>query len=96
VEDDSTGAVPAALRVHAQLARLRRLIALELVVAAQAVTLAAPGRLGAGTAAAYALVREHVEALGEDRPLGPEIERLTREALATGRLRERVRETIRT
>lgn len=95
VEDDSTAAVPAALRVHDQLAHLRRLIALELVVAAQAVTLAAPGRLGDGTAAAYATVREYVEELGEDRPLGPDIERLSREALATGRLHERVAETVR-
>jgi histidine ammonia-lyase len=95
VEDDSTGAVQAALRVHVQLARLRRLIALELVVAAQAVTLASPPRLGAGTEAAYATVRETVAALGEDRPLGPEVERLSWEALATGRLMERVHEAIR-
>jgi histidine ammonia-lyase len=94
VEDDSTGAVPAALRLHDQLAALRRLIALELVVAAQAVTLAAPSRLGAGTEAAFAAVREHVEALGEDRPLGPEVERLSRELVESGRLVERVRETV--
>jgi len=95
VEDDSTGAVQAALRVRDQLARLRRLIAVELVVAAQAVTLAAPGRLGDGTAAAFAAVREHVDALGEDRPLGPDVERLSREALASGHLATRVREAIR-
>jgi histidine ammonia-lyase len=93
VEDDSTGATQAALRVHDQLGRLRRLIALELVVAAQAVTLAAPGGLGAGTGAAYELVREYVEELGEDRPLGVEIERLSREALESGRLLARVRDT---
>jgi histidine ammonia-lyase len=95
VEDDSTGAVQAALRVHGQLAHLRRLIALELVVGAQAVTLAAPGGLGHGTGAAYAAVREHVDELGDDRPLGPDVERLSREALATGRLAARVQEAVR-
>jgi histidine ammonia-lyase len=94
VEDDFTGAVQGALRLHDQLARLRRLIALELVVAAQAVTLAAPGRLGHGTAAAHAAVRQHVDALGEDRPLGPDVERLSREALAGGGLAARVREAV--
>jgi histidine ammonia-lyase len=94
VEDDSTGATQAALRVHDQ-ARLRRLIGLELVVAAQAVTLAAPGRLGAGTGAAYEVVREYVDELGEGRPLGTDIERLTGEALGSGRLLKRVHDTMR-
>jgi histidine ammonia-lyase len=95
VEDDSTGATQAALRVHDQLARLRRLIGLELVVAARAVTLAAPGRFGAGTGAAYEVVREYVDELGEGRPLGTDIERLTREALESGRLLKRVHDTMR-
>jgi histidine ammonia-lyase len=94
VEDDSTAAVPAALRLHDQLGRLWRLVALELTVAAQAVTLAAPARLGTGTAAAYAVVREHVDELHQDRPLGPEVERFSREVLASGRLLEQVRETV--
>jgi histidine ammonia-lyase len=38
--------------------RLELLLALELLVAAQAVDLAAPERLGAGTVAAHACVRE--------------------------------------
>jgi histidine ammonia-lyase len=90
VEDDSTGAAQAALRLHDQLARLRLLIALELVVAAQAVDLAAPGRLGAGTGAAHACVRETVAPLEEDRALGPDVERLARAALAGGELLARV------
>jgi histidine ammonia-lyase len=90
VEDDSTGAAQAALRLHDQLTRLRLLIALELVVAAQAVTLAAPGRLGAGTGAAYRCVRESVAPLDEDRALGADVERLTRDALESGELLARV------
>ena len=53
VEDDSTGAMQAALRLARPAAAAAcSLIAVELVVAAQAVELAAPERLGAGTAAA--------------------------------------------
>ncbi len=90
VEDDSTGAAQAALRLREQLAKLRLLVAIELLVAAQAVDLASPARLGRGTAAAQRCVREFVEPLVDDRPLGIEVERLAREALATGELLARV------
>jgi histidine ammonia-lyase len=86
VEDDSTNTVQAALRVRDQLERLRLLVALELVSAAQAVDLAAPERLGAGTAAAHECVRELVAHLIDDRPLGVDVERVAREALQNGRL----------
>ena len=67
------------------LERLRLLLALQLVVAARAVELARPEPLGRGTAAAYGVVRELVAPLTEDRPLGPDVERVA-EALASGRL----------
>ena len=57
VEDDSTGATQAALRLREQIERMRLLVAIELIVAAQAVDLAVEGRadvLAAGTGAAYA------------------------------------------
>ncbi len=95
VEDDSTNAAAAALRVEAQLELLGRLIGLELVCAAQAVDLAAPARLGRGTATAHACVRELVPALADDRPLGVDVERIARELVASGVLRERVREAVR-
>ena len=94
VEDDSTGATQAALRVCDQLERLRLLIALELLVAAQAVELAGPLRLGAGTEAAFRCVRELVAPLDDDRPLGREVERLASAALADGLLLRRVRQTL--
>lgn len=90
VEDDSTGATQAALRVRDQLDRVRRLIAIELVVACQALELREPVRLGAGTQAAYLLVRELVSPLDDDRPLGVDVERLTDAALVRGQLLERV------
>jgi histidine ammonia-lyase len=94
VEDDSTGAVAGALRLGAQLERFRLLVALELVAAAQAVDLAQPDWLGAGTAAAHAAVRRLVSFLDEDRVLGPDIERVAAEALATPALLRSVREAL--
>jgi histidine ammonia-lyase len=94
VEDDSTGAAHAALRVREQLERLWLLAAVELVVAAQAVELAAPERLGAGTAAALRCVRESVAPLDEDRPLGPDVQRLSDGVLVTGDLLARVRAAV--
>jgi histidine ammonia-lyase len=95
VEDDSTNAAAAAMRVHEQLERLARLVALELVCAAQAVDLAAPDRLGHGTAAAHACVRGLIPALGDDRPLGAEVDVVAHELVTSGRLRERVGEAVR-
>ncbi len=93
VEDDSTGATHAALRLREQIERLRLLVAIELIVAAQAVDLAVEGRadvLAAGTGAAYAAVREWVAVLVQDRPVGPDVERLAAELLVDGQLLERV------
>jgi len=69
--------------------------AVELVCATLAVDLAAPGRLGRGTAAAHACVRELVAPLDDDRPLGADVERVARELVASGRLRERIRDAVR-
>jgi histidine ammonia-lyase len=93
VEDDSTGATQAALRLLDQLARLRSLIAVELLVSAQAVDVAgAAGQLelGRGTSAAHRCVREVAPTLGEDRPLGREVTRLEQAAFAGGALLHRV------
>jgi histidine ammonia-lyase len=76
VEDDTTNSALAVLRLSGQLDLLGRLIALELVTAAQAVDLAAPSALGEDTRAVYARVRELVEPLDQDRPLGRDVERV--------------------
>jgi histidine ammonia-lyase len=76
VEDAATGAPLAAARLSRLLERLRLLTALELVVAAQAVDLARIERLGTGTHAVHGVVRELVEPLRADRPLGPDVERI--------------------
>jgi histidine ammonia-lyase len=77
-----------------QLGRLRRLIAIELLVAAQALELRGRVALGVGTEAAYLCVRELVPALDEDRPLGVDVERLADAGLTRGELLERVRAAI--
>jgi histidine ammonia-lyase len=90
VEDDSTAGTQAALRVGEQLQRLRLLVAVELVAGAQAVELAAPERLGAGTDAIYNCVRDSVAPLEDDRPLGTDVELLAARALAGGELARHV------
>jgi histidine ammonia-lyase len=78
VEDASTGGPLATGRLAGLIERLRLHTALELVVAAEAVRLAEV-ELGRGTAAAYAVVRELVEPLEGDRPLGADVERVAAE-----------------
>jgi histidine ammonia-lyase len=92
VEDDSTGSLLGAHRLTTMLERLRLLLALQLLVAARAVELAQPESLGHGTAAAFEVVRELAEPLGDDRPLGRDVERIARAGLGSGRLRTAVRE----
>ncbi len=76
VEDHASFAPLAVEHLADMLERLRALVACELVVAAQAHDLRGTGGLGVGTARAYAVVREHVPTLDDDRPLGAEIEGL--------------------
>ncbi len=74
VEDAATGTPLATGRLGELRDRLGLLVALELVVAAQAVDLAGIERLGAGTAAAHAAVRALAPPLREDRPLGRDVD----------------------
>lgn len=56
-------------------------VAIELLAAAQAVDLRIKkdgGKLGKGTQAAYNVIRQYVKFLDKDRPLYPDIERLTK------------------
>ena len=66
-------AVRQALRV---LDNARRVVAIELLAAAEAVELVGAAKLGRGTRAVYAGVRDLVAPLVEDRPLGADVERL--------------------
>ena len=54
----------------------RRVVAIELLAAAEAVDLAGTDGLGTGTRGVHARIRKLVEPLGADRPLGADVERL--------------------
>jgi histidine ammonia-lyase len=88
VEDDSSNAPAAARRTAQMLERLRYVLAIEAVVAAQAVDLAAPGTIGQGPAALYRLVRSHVPPLDEDRSSANDIELLAAEVFGVRTLAE--------
>jgi histidine ammonia-lyase len=85
VEDDSSNAPLAVRKLADILERMRPLLAIELIEAAQAIDLRRPEKMGKGAERAYALVRALVPPLAADRPLGAEVERV---AAALRQLRE--------
>jgi histidine ammonia-lyase len=82
IEDRATMAPLSARRLADMVQLSARVAAIELVVAAQAIDLRAPGRLGAGTAHAYRMIRELVPftRAGDTLPadLEPVVELVTR------------------
>jgi histidine ammonia-lyase len=76
VEDHAPMALAAVEKLAEMLERIRYVIAIEMLVAAQAVDLRGTDRqaLGIGPRAAYVLIRETVPALELDRPLGPDVD----------------------
>jgi histidine ammonia-lyase len=90
VEDAATGAPLATRRLARLLDLFSLLLAVELVIAARAVDLAAPEVLGRGTGPAHALVRELAGVPDEERPLGAGLDRVAG-AVASGRLHDAVR-----
>jgi len=76
IEDHAPMAANVVAKTAAMVPLLHYFAAIELLTAAQAVDLRklAHGGLGKGAAAAYDAVRARVATLGEDRPLGPDVE----------------------
>jgi len=91
VEDDHANTPLAARKAGRIVADMRLLLALELLVAAEAVELAAVKQMGAGPAAAHAALRDLVPPLEDDRPLGGDLERIAAELLSEGQLLAAVR-----
>jgi histidine ammonia-lyase len=79
VEDHATTALGSVERLAEVLERIRYVIAIELLVAAQAVDLRGAGvnDLGAGARAAHERVRACVPVLDGDRPLGPDVDAIS-------------------
>ena len=76
VEDYATMAPAIVAKTGRILVDLRYVIAIELMIAAQACDLRPGIRLGAATARLHALIRAVVPTLTDDRSTGPDIERL--------------------
>jgi histidine ammonia-lyase len=74
IEDRMTMAPLAARRVAEMVELGERIVAIELVVAAQAVDLRRPASLGVGTKRAYDRVRERVQFTGAGEALPPDLE----------------------
>jgi histidine ammonia-lyase len=83
IEDRMTMAPLAARRVAEMVELGERIVAIELVVAAQAVELRRPPKLGAGTSRILGLVRERVPFTGEGMTVPPDLEPV-RELVRTG------------
>ena len=85
LEDHACMALGVAEKLGELLDRVHYLIAIELLVAAQAVDLREldPAAMGTGARATYTQVRAIAAVLDEDRPLGPDIDRVQR-AVAAG------------
>ncbi len=81
-EDEVTNLPLAGKKLLQLLERLRYLLGLELLLAVQALELAAPARISPPVAAVAAALRALVPALSEDRPLTAELRRLDQELLA--------------
>lgn len=91
VEDDSTNASLGARRLTTILVRMRQLLAVEALVAAQAVDLAAPSALGRGPALLHRTIRDHVPPLDDDRPCGADVERVSHHVLGADDVRGALR-----
>ncbi|MEQ8354511.1 MAG: aromatic amino acid ammonia-lyase [Kiloniellaceae bacterium] len=85
VEDEITAAPQAAKKLIEALWRLRLVLGVELITAAQAAELRG-GTVAPAVAAAFAALREIVPAVDEDRSLGAELERFDKELLESGAL----------
>ncbi|WP_020123750.1 histidine ammonia-lyase [Streptomyces canus] len=87
VEDDSTNAALGARRLATILVRLRQLLAVESVVAAQAVDLAAPPVLGRGPEFLHGAIRRVVSRLDDDRACGADVEAVDRGIMGSDEVR---------
>ena len=81
--DRMTEGAGAARKLADIVERMRPLLAIEMLEAAQAIDLRRPERMGRAAAAAYALVRSVAPPLDADRPLGVEVEKVA--AVVVGR-----------
>ncbi|MDH5462368.1 MAG: histidine ammonia-lyase, partial [Candidatus Bathyarchaeota archaeon] len=75
------------------LRNVERIVAIELLCAAQGVEFRGPEKLGQGTGVAYSLIRERTPILKEDRVISKDIEVVTK-LIRSGDLVEAVEEAV--
>jgi histidine ammonia-lyase len=88
IEDRMTMAPLAARRLAEMVELGERLVAIELVIGAQALDLRRPAALGSGTRRAHDLVRERIPFMGEGDPLPADLEPV-RDLIRAGALSDR-------
>ncbi len=88
-EDHVSMGTTGARKARKILANSTRVLAIELMCAAQALEFSDPKGLGQGTRAAYRAIRERIAPLEEDRILAPDMDEMTR-LIRSGRLVEMV------
>lgn len=90
VEDLNSMGTIAAMKTRKILRNVQTIIAIELIVSAQALEFRDPETAGLGTGEAHRTVREHIPRLKEDRSLGGEIELASSKLVASDLLVRRV------
>lgn len=93
MEDFVSMSPTAGLKARAILQNVQRVLAIELVCAAQSLDFRGPDKCGRGTRAAYLKIREKVSMVKEDRPLSESIETVTK-MISDGSLLESVESSI--
>ena len=91
-EDFVSMGTTAAAKATQIIRNTQRIVAIELICAAQAVEFREYEKLGKGTKQAYMAVRDKVPALEEDRQLSSDIETVVKELVQSGKLVEIVEE----
>jgi histidine ammonia-lyase len=89
-EDLNSMGTIAAMKARTILKNIQTIVAIELIIAAQALEFRGPSRAGLGTRVAYKTVRSHIPRLKEDRTLRSEIELAASKLVGSGLIVERV------
>jgi histidine ammonia-lyase len=92
-EDHVSMGMAAARKARRAVASLERVLATELMCAAEGIEYRRPMRAGRGVEAAHERLRAHVPRLTEDRPLGPDLDRIT-ELVRSGTFHEIAEEAV--
>jgi histidine ammonia-lyase len=92
-EDFVSMSMTTAIKTRQILENANTVIAIELMSGAQSIDFRKPLKPGKGTRAAYDVIRKYVDYMEEDRPLYPDINKLT-EVVKSGEILDAVEEAV--